>query len=95
MICNKCGCILEQKDIIKKLVVYANKTEHLQAWCGQCNSFMTTLPQIGKYKMPFGKHKGLLIKEIQQYYPEYLDWVLNKSDIDIKTKLRIKKELEG
>ena len=34
-------------------------------------------PDINTYKFPFGKHKGLLIKEIAEKHKDYLEWVNN------------------
>ncbi len=34
-------------------------------------------------KMPFGKHKGLLIKVLVERHPDYVDWLLANTDVKI------------
>lgn len=46
-------------------------------------------PNSDGWTLPFGKHKGRTIAEIDADAPEYLDWILEKTDKeDIKDRIR-------
>ena len=49
------------------------------------------LSDIGDTVISFGKHKGKTIREIVAKHPDYIDWMLNKSDFnnnDIRDKVK-------
>ena len=63
---------------------------HVGAFCSACNTWLQWLPsqktivkrtveltQVGEIVMPFGKHKGLRLKDIPK---DYLQWMAENSN---------------
>ena len=69
-----CDC----KNIKEEIQVFKNGTKHLRQTCRDCNKFLGFKQQELPldFVMPFGKHKGKQVKEIDR---SYLLW-LHKQD---------------
>jgi hypothetical protein len=76
LICT-CGC----KDFNLFEVEFKNKIKHVLAMCGACELKFRYLPQhepletpkdIGETVVPFGKHNGKRLKEIERDYVQWL-----------------------
>lgn len=86
--CKTCG---EDKDYYTVTRVFTNKTKHTEAKCVDCKGhikFMAQDQAPQDFIMPFGKHKGTTLGEIQRDHPEYLEWMI-KQDIDRRILDRI------
>ena len=75
MKCFSCG------EVEPKLIdrVFSNGTKHVEARCPVCDRFLKFMPQEFDLKeiiMPFGKHKGLRISDLES---SYLYWLLENN----------------
>jgi hypothetical protein len=63
--CKKCG---------HEKFVYRESGKHIGEYCANCEAWQKWIPQNNPIKiMPFGKYKGDLISEINDY--QYLGWL--------------------
>ena len=93
MICKTCTKQYSEAEAIKITKVASNGIEHIQARCPFCNAYWGGIQQIGQFRFPFGKYKDKFVREINKSDPQYIDWLVNKSNMDDKFKERIKAEL--
>jgi Putative quorum-sensing-regulated virulence factor len=65
--------------------IFSNGTKHLEARCADCDTHLHYLPQreplndfvhIGDVEAPFGKHKGMKLKDIPK---DYLKWMADNT----------------
>jgi len=49
----------------------------------------------GEVVFNFGKHTGRRLKDISTEYPDYLGWIIDKSDLSLEVKEIVSKALEG
>jgi hypothetical protein len=63
--CKKCG---------HEEFIYRESGKHIGEYCANCEAWQKWIPQNNPIKiMPFGKYKGDLISEINDY--QYLGWL--------------------
>jgi len=49
----------------------------------------------GEVVFNFGKHTGRRLEDVSTEYPDYLEWIIDKSDLSIEVKRIASKALEG
>jgi len=75
--------------------IFSNGTKHLEARCSACENFIKYLPHETDYKevvMPFGKHKGEKLVNINS---EYLWWLLENEAVKGNLKNCIEQVFQG
>ena len=74
------NCCSDFNNFIIKEQIFKNGVKHLRKECKKCNKFLGFVQQELKddYILPFGKHKGELLKNVDKGYLNWLydqDWV--------------------
>ena len=64
----------ENVDVKEEYQTFKNGTKHLRQSCRSCNKFLgfKQQPISLDYELPFGKHKGKRLKDIDR---DYLIWL--------------------
>lgn len=87
-------CKINQSYTTKERI-FENGVKHIEAYCNHCNKWLKFVPQEKELKdiiMPFGKHKGEKIIDID---PDYLYWLLENNVVKGNIKKQIEKIFGG
>lgn len=74
--------------------IFKDGRKHIEAKCPDCEKFIKWLPQWvnpGDFRLPFGKHSGQALKDVDR---KYLEWCRENLQED-KIKKIIKEYLAG
>jgi len=83
--CKKCG---------NDKFYYTPSGNHLGEYCENCNAWQKWMPQNNPITtMPFGKYKGELIAEINDF--AYLEWLENNLNATEENKIKFGKLIKA
>jgi hypothetical protein len=85
IVCKNCGLI---NDFRTEEVVFANGTEHTEAFCNGCDKHLKYISKGLPSKFHFGKHAGMLVSDCVDV--SYMQFMIDKADIN----KRFRRELE-
>ena len=77
----ECGIVFSYEKAVKEIKEFVSKDgkhgSHLKVSCPCCNSFYKFAPQH-EPKFHFGKYKDKTLKEVAQFDPSYLKWLIRE-----------------
>mgnify|MGYP001114920032 CR=1 FL=1 len=81
--CPNCGCRLTISAAAQQQQQPGRRVDGPQPQRPPRQPAPTTAGEAAAYRMPFGKHQGLTLAEVDDVDPDYLAWGLDKWDRDL------------
>jgi len=81
MKCKNCGC----DSTFVEQIIQTNGAKHNAVKCAQCKKLQTYIKSVpnSNFIMPYGKYKGMLIKDITKKDLNYAKWTIENSQTNI------------
>lgn len=83
-------CECGSKDFEVSDQEFKDGSIHKRMTCKACQRFLGYQKNVldDQFKMPFGKYKGMLLKDMCKKDPEYVCWLLNVAKPSLKERLK-------
>ena len=92
--CGECGSY----DVALTPKILKNNVPQLQGHCQQCGlkKFIPQNQPTTHWYMPFGKYRGLTLRQIKENDPDYFEWAVNNLPTNVNEKFkRFNSEIQG